>query len=433
MDGRPPLSGFSLGRRAASDGSSVVDARPGTDAPRRWRGPLPPVGYVLKRHVFDVADVAAAAGDAFRAKATKDGADCGLGLILQRRREERQPRSFVPRVLPSVDDERREQKQSGKLLARDGTELNFHAVRESMKNRFVASSTEIANATDPVAPPRTVVAVDDDDHTSKRDPDEEEFVSVFETVWVPTRLLCKRWNVPVPSTVGMSAAMDVGSVSERGRRQGKEEDYFRQTVYEPAVAGRRKDVGGERGLSTSNITSDGGVMPVALDDESDSVGPPPTRPTVEVLRSIFDAESDMDISSSDEDESDVGVANMVGRDESGVAKTKEEGGKVGATSKQNGDITNVDNFCPPDPIDSSSSCDFSSSNSSRSTMRGHNRHRRHRRRSRGDGGYDKERKIRERRHGRSDKDETRGYHSNDMRKRTKKKKKKKTHRSHGKS
>jgi hypothetical protein len=52
-----------------------------------------------------------------------------LGLNLQRRREQRPSRSFVPKVLPpSAADDHNERhhrpKASGKLLARDGKELN---------------------------------------------------------------------------------------------------------------------------------------------------------------------------------------------------------------------------------------------------------------------------------------------------------------------
>ena len=457
MDGRPPLSGFSLGRRRVDNCAGGAVPGTGSDAPGRRGGPMmPPAGYVLKRHVFEVAAAAAYDVDdvddgAFGARATEDGADCGLGLNLQRRREQRPSRSFVPKVLPpSAADDHNERhhrpKASGNLLARDGKELNFHAVRESMKNRFVASSAGETNAPDTGAPPPPTVDDDDVIVPGIRDLDEEEFVDVAETAWVPTRLLCKRWGVPVPSTVGMSAVTGGG----RGR-QGKEEDYFRRTVYEPAVADRRRDGdnttktttnGGEVGVSVS----DGGATTGALDDESDDAGPPPTRPSAEVFRSIFDAESDMDISSSDDG---VDAPETEGRDGRTKAQTKEEG-EGGGTPERNGEIANADDPRPPGPIDSSSSCQSASSSGSRSTKIRRKRHRRHRRSSRDDSEHDEARRTREgTRHGggrrrrqrdyssQSDAEESGGsYGSEDSRKRAREKKKKKKHRSrsrHGKS
>ena len=451
MDGRPPLPGFSLGRRRVDNCAGGAVPGTGSDAPGRRGGPMmPPAGYVLKRHVFEVAAAAAYDIDDGAFGATEDGADCGLGLNLQRRREQRPSRSFVPKVLPpSTADDHNERhhrpKASGNLLARDGKELNFHAVRESMKNRFVASSAGETNAPDTGAPPPPTVDDDDVIVPGIRDLDEEEFVDVAETAWVPTRLLCKRWGVPVPSTVGMSAVTGGG----RGR-QGKEEDYFRRTVYEPAVADRRRDGdnttktttnGGEVGVSVS----DGGATTGALDDESDDAGPPPTRPSAEVFRSIFDAESDMDISSSDDDVD--APEKEEGRDGSTAAQTKEEG-EGGGNPEWNGEFANADDSRPPDPIDSSSSCQ-SVSSSSRTKIR-RKRHRRHRRSSRDDSESDEARRMREgTRHGegrrrrqrdygsQSDGEESGGsYDGEDSRKKTDKKTKKKKHRSrsrHGKS
>ena len=453
MDGRPPLSGFSLGRRRVDTCAGGADPGTGSDAPGRGGGPMPPAGYVLKRHVFEVVAAATGGDDdegAFGARATEDGADCGLGLNLQRRREQRPSRSFVPKVLPSAadDNERRHRPEaSGKLLARDGKELNFHAVRESMKNRFVASSAGATDAPDAGAPPPPTVDDDDDDVVPGiRDLDEEEFVDVAETAWVPTRLLCKRWGVPVPSMVGGGSDQRLSRQEGRGG-QGKEEDYFRRTVYEPAVADRRRD--GDNTTKTKTTTknggevnasaSDGGATTGALDDESDDAGPPPMRPSTEVFRSIFDAESDMDISSSDDD---VDAPETEGRDGSTMTQTKEEGGGS-ATPERNGEIDNADDSRPPDPIDSSSSCQSASSSSSSSTTIRRKRHRRHRHSSRDDSEYDEGRRMREgtrhsegrRRRQRdyssqSDGEESGGsYGSEDSRKRTNKKKKKKKHRS----
>jgi hypothetical protein len=47
------------------------------------------------------------------------------------------------------------------------------------------------------------------------------------------------------------------------------------------------------------------MVSIAVDNKvSDTMGPPPpTRPSAKIFRSIFDVESDMDISSSDDNES----------------------------------------------------------------------------------------------------------------------------------
>ncbi|KAL3766974.1 hypothetical protein ACHAW5_002882 [Stephanodiscus triporus] len=356
IDGRPPLSGFSLGRRRDFDKGDVgVDSETGPDAPVRWKGPIPPAGYVLRRHVF-----AAAKDNDGVVPSAEDDADCGLGLNLQRRREQRPSRSFVPSVLPPADNERhcRSTEASGPLLARDGTELNFHAVRESMKNRFVASAGTM-DAPDIGAPP---VIVDDDDNPSMRNLNEEEFVDVTSTTWVPTRLLCKRWGVPIPSTMGTSGVAAEGSTGGGRGRGGKEEDYFLRTVYEPAVAADRRRGGDGVMVSRTNggedaaSKSEGVTMTSSSDDESDAVGPPPTRPSAEVFRAIFDAESDMDISSSDDnddngvdnndgnnndndDENDDEIILTKGRDGSTAVHTREERGG-GVTPEQNRDITN---------------------------------------------------------------------------------------------
>jgi hypothetical protein len=95
----------------------------------------------------------------------------------------------------------------------------------------------------------------------------------------------------------------------------------------------------------------------AVDDEvSDTVGPPPpTRPSAEIFRSIFDVESDMDISSSDDDESGEKTAR---------APTKVKGEEDRAVvTKKNGENANVNNSHLSEPINAHTSCDSDSLNS----------------------------------------------------------------------
>ncbi|KAL7529102.1 hypothetical protein ACHAWF_002843, partial [Thalassiosira exigua] len=283
MDGKPPLPGFQLGREL---GSGDRDRGDKPDAPKRWRGPMPPSGYVLKRHVFPKDD-----GGAAPQEGHAHVADAGLGLDLRRlgRRSESKPGSFVPKVLPPST--------SRKMLARDGTKLNFHAVKESMKSRFTSAATKAD------APAKEVPGEGGDDAPDR---DAEEWVNVSVASWIPTRLFCKRWGVPMPSTEGASAAA-AGLAASTRTPLGREEEYFRRTVYEPVasdqiVANRngklesvRKDAAGPMG---PGMLPDGSI-------EEDDGAPPPTRPSEAAFRSVFDADdSDMDISSSDDEEED---------------------------------------------------------------------------------------------------------------------------------
>jgi len=295
MDGKPPLSGFTLSQ--SIDTSHLGNQKP--DASKRWKGPMLPSGYVLKRHVFPIEDMNAAQ------VAAVDRTDSGLGLDLQR--HGRTPRSIIPKVLPPSSSGQKQNQTSEKMLARDGTELNFHAVRESMKNRFVSSTgTSNANA------PESADAVNNESNNSQN-MDKEEWVRVTVTPWMPTRLLCKRWGVPVPSTAAMSAA--TGEEASGGRARRKEEDYFRQTIYEPALAVQRqkgedmpkgsnvlKELNGEK---VTSMSGNGGHRSDNVLEQEEDAGPPPDRPSNDVFQAIFDAESDMDISSSSEDDNGV--------------------------------------------------------------------------------------------------------------------------------
>ncbi len=110
-------------------------------------------------------------------------------------------------------------------------------------------------------------------------------------------------------------------------------------VYKPVLEDRWKYVGDATmtmngGGKGDTSTSDGG----ALDDDSNSAGPPLTRPSAKVFQSIFDAKPGMDISSSDDD-NDVDVPKTDGQDKRTVAQTKEEGGE-GVTPERKQDIGN---------------------------------------------------------------------------------------------
>ncbi|KAL7441278.1 hypothetical protein ACHAXH_005350 [Discostella pseudostelligera] len=414
MDGKPPLTGFILGKAVSSGNNDV--------SPMRWKGPNLPSGYVLQRHVFRDEGIGSGA-DGVVGVNDLDGSDCGLGLDFQRRRQQGKRRQ-IPTVLPPSFNQQKLQPSTnltttaipGKMLARDGTELNFHAVRESMKSRFVTSSLALASS--------TTTAIDDAADAKAKNLDEEEWIRITITPWMPTRLLCKRWGVPVPSsTEGMSECLGGVVESNTTRVRSNEETYFRDMVYDPALADRSQKNGGtvEGGATPFTSTVDRENVTRTLADDGDDLDdmagrPPPTRPSVEIFRSIFDAdESDMDISSStlssDDDEDE--VLEKVADRASNNADQMHEGGNgvedgvnhAPAAPTLGGIIAKVDEYSSqPNQQGDKSTASVSSSSSSSSTndqssdiSRRRRRHHR-RRRSRDNDGSGSEDNEKRRRH-----------------------------------
>lgn len=264
MGGQPPMPGFTLGHSKFNSNNQKVDA------PKRWNGPVVPSRYVLKRHVFTVEE------DNGIKTSTINGMDSGLGSVLQPQQQQQPSKSFVPQVLTS-----KPLPSPGKMLAKDGTELKFHAVKESMRSRFVTSAGTTNTERD------SANNKDED----KQDMNKEEWVQVTSTLWVPTRLLCKRWGVTMPSTVGDIVAGSLG-----GKVQCKEESYFRQTI----MADYPNEAPTESAKSTNNK---GTKLDMQLDAslEGEDLGPTLDRPSQKLYQDIFNAESDMEISSDDDE------------------------------------------------------------------------------------------------------------------------------------
>jgi len=384
MDGKPPLSGFTLAASTDSQAKSV--------APKRWKGPTVPSGYVLKHHVFtkeEDCDIKESGGD---------GMDSGLGLDLQHRQEQQPSRASVPKLPPSRLQP--PPPPDGKMLSRGGNEMNFHAVKESMKNRFTSAAettTTTTNASESEVK---------DDNNNKQDMDKEEWVTVEVSTWLPTRLLCKRWGITAPSTVGMSETGKGGMV------QSKEESYFRQTIM-----AEQPDVGSSNTktpASGSKTTADSGMQVDNFlgDDDQEDIAPPSERPSDAVFQSIFNAESDMDISSDDDNESDEDDLDTARAEDEKESK-KESAASVDRShlSQTNGS-SNAD--IKPRSADQYNNdlLPAADSTDSDSESSGSSKHRRKRRKSKSD-----ERK----RHRRSDSDEE------DRRRRKKKKHKRSKH------
>ena len=298
-DGKPPLPGFQLGQQKNS-GNSI----------KRWTGPMVPSGYVLQRHTFPAKD-SVEASSAY----TLHASDCGLGLDLQHRTIRQPSRASVPTVLPHS-----ERRQQSEMRARDGTELNFNAVRESMKNRFVSSNN--GN----VAP--TTSNIEEDTK------DDEEWINVSSTGWMPSRLLCKRWGISLPSTAATASTnVSTGRVPTTG-----EEAYFNETVLLKQKGNEGKAGSIIRTKSTN--TEEDNYMLDTISGDTDV--PPPHRPSYDVFKSIFDAGFDMEISSS-EDEDDQ-AQDVVGEMRIGNTAISNE-----PTQKQ--DTTRSDSSSP-DSVDS---------------------------------------------------------------------------------
>lgn len=241
MDGRTPLTGFVVvGRNSSDDVKSSESARK-----KRWRGPVVPSGYILKRHVFP-AEVDDTLPPARKPSEAKKSA------------------AKVPAVLPQLA------KRSSKMLTKTGEELNFHEVKRSMQNRFVTSTGDSGEARQPENEQASI---------GPRNLDEEEWIDVTVSSFLPSRLLCKRWGVPVPTGASSSAGD-----AQTSKFKSSEDDFFRQTIYEPRLADRK-----QRGAAPGNED-----LHFNLEGEKHE---PPSRPSEDVFREIFDVESsDMEIS-----------------------------------------------------------------------------------------------------------------------------------------
>jgi hypothetical protein len=280
QDGKPPLPGFILSRKVLPGVRSITE-----NANNRWEGPKVPSDYVLKRHVFakeDNSDPSSANG--------LDRNDYGLGLDLQARQSQNKPprREMPIQILPSSDTSK---EAPEKLLAKDGTALSFHAVRESMKNRFVSSTLTTQDSSQEDAP--NVI--------ENKDKESEEWIDVTIATWMPARLLCKRWGVPISTDYGVAADSTVNT-----KRTG-EDEFFQNTIFDPTVA-KRRDQRTSSETPSKQQTATTASKPAAFDELNDELfesdeRAAPTRPSETIFRSIFDVESDMEMSSDDDEPS----------------------------------------------------------------------------------------------------------------------------------
>jgi G patch domain-containing protein 1 len=337
-DGKPALPGFQLESRHQNNDNRQT---------KRWAGPMIPSGYVLKRHVFQSEQGFKTAAAAY----SVDNTDIGLGLDLQSRRQQRPSRSSVPKILPHSD----QAQQQSQMRTRNGSELNFNAVKESMKNRFVSCSGD-------TAPLKSDDVVRGENERDAKD--KEEWITVTSSIWVPSRLLCKRWGVPFPSTSG-AVVVTQATASTKERVYTGEEAYFNETVLSKQNQHNSNERSGGHSMGVESKNREDVVFTTEMVEEDT---PPPTRPSDDLFRSIFDdAGSDMEISSSDEDDDD--------------EEEKQKANEVLGESKAGESETKI--TTPLDVVAGSRASPFAESDDSHEQTRKHRRgdKRKHRRRS----------------------------------------------------
>jgi len=260
-NGRPPLEGFVLG-------GSINSHK------QRYPGPDMPRDYITKRHVFGENE---------------------HPLIFQ----------TIARAVKLQEKEQQRQKMNQKALPPLAGSNNFVNLAEAMKSRFTTSKTEETKATervglyspDPlVAKPQRVDGIAPTNAPAVKKP-----IMLKRTVqsFLPHPLLCKRFGVPVPkNAVGIS--MNSSMISSNQPSRVTEANYFEKeimSVREHEKLAKKEKV---REQKVSGVKTE-----ADMDLEQDPDGL--QRPSMEKLKSIFDAVSDTDSStdldaSSDEDE-----------------------------------------------------------------------------------------------------------------------------------
>lgn len=212
---------------------------------QRYPGPMPPADYVPKRHKFHQTDALK--------KLKELSYHMKQQMMSQRRAESAKSQS---------ND--REGGIKRDLIPMAGG--SFSALADSLKNRFTSSQTEVVLK-----------------GTDKSGPSDPTKVAIIRNtvVWQPTSLLCKRMNVNLPRSFNASNIHIQGQTGKQS--QSREQSFFSKEVIGKmnpnAQWARENDV----------YHLSGGDVDIE-------------RPTLEFMKSIFEAESDDDMSISDDDQ-----------------------------------------------------------------------------------------------------------------------------------
>ena len=218
---------------------------------KRFPGPDIPVHYVAKRHLFPQAAL-----DKLKALSSHMKLQ-----IKSHQNKETHKGSVYPN-------------QSG--IKRDSKPMaggSFSALSSQLKDRFTASSntSDERNGRDAIAP---------------LDPTKVTIARKTIT-WQPSPLLCKRFGVSVPRVTHVGSQV---TSSATKRSESREESFFRNQVI------------GKLDSSRQANTNDNEKEEDVLSEEHMDI----ERPTMELMRSIFEPESDDDMSISDEEIDDEG-------------------------------------------------------------------------------------------------------------------------------
>lgn len=249
-DGRPPLPGFALG---ASSTSKTA---------KRYPGPDIPTGYEPKRHEF---------GNEEYPGAWKDESHAAQQELMEQRRKAIQ----AERKAQAVKKEK--ERESGPMAG-----AAFAGLAAAMKNRFTSSATS-ENGGKPIAvglqrPQATGVPLPPEPVSLKEPAPLPISIHRTTMTFVPESLLCKRFGVVVPAHAKPSL------VGNKAVESKGEHAYFEREILSKAALSNGSDVATKKNPASTNKAS-------ALQDESTEARVD-TRPSMKVLESIFEPQSE---------------------------------------------------------------------------------------------------------------------------------------------
>jgi len=298
-DGKPPIAGFVVGVER-------------TENKQRYPGPDVPRDYTIHRHEFGENEnpyVLEALSNAVRLE----------------RKEER--RSQMRRQQQQQDSQRQPQQQRDDA-SRPLTK-NFALLGAAMKNRFTSSTEESSNSYPAgLHLPRPVEKRQDSsedviDEKQRKDASEIKITRTAKSFF-PNPLVCKRFRVPVPTNARKNAGLIASD-----EKKNSEATYFereilwkaKQELQDKKTASKNTS---DKAESNSEKESTESKKPEGID-----------RPSIETLRSIFQASSD-ESSSEDEDGEEGRDKDTSDLDEplnNGVEQSKEEKSRINSPPK----------------------------------------------------------------------------------------------------
>jgi len=278
-DGQPPLAGFVLG--------DSMDRNT-----KRYPGPDIPRDYTIQRHEFGEHE------NPFVLEAISNA------VKLEQKEEQR---SQVRQQWESQRQNQPTRDESSRPLS-----SNFSSLADAMKRRFTSSTEQppkngvsTTSETTKTFPaglhmPRPVEKTDDGSKTIANPEPKSTApnITITRTVtsFFPNPLVCKRFRVPLPT----NARRNTGLIATDATKKKSESAYFESEILGNArqQRGKTKKMDGNIG----DAMNDGPENQPNQEEEPKGID----RPSIENLRSIFEASSDESSSSEDEDSDDSG-------------------------------------------------------------------------------------------------------------------------------